>query len=480
MLPRRCAWPSSSASRSASPGVRQVNSTPAKNGITVRSAITGWPRSPPFPAASASAGQRGADGAGHVLGVPAGEHPLGPRVEAVARRRGRVGLEQGERGELGRRAAERVGVAGAQVHDGEVGDLAAGAAQRPGQQHRVRDLVERGEDGGRRRPRPDVAVGEAHAEHVGEAGHHRRQQAPGVGVELPPRLSPPGLGHAEQDARPVAEARAPRGPRSVPRAPRRPPGRTAAAPPPTTGPRRWRRPAAPGSRTAAAAAASGSSRCRRGRPGRAARARRRRQAARPRPPPPRTSVPAGRPARRPVRRRPWRASSPPARATRRPRPAAARARATPPRRAAPPAPAGRPIGRAEAGGAESAGADGGSCRSTAAAISVTGMPAAAAMSASWRIAATGDSPCRSISTPRAIAATSAACASARARTSSRRWRSMTAARLGRLGRGRRYHGEAGCFRTAERLRAIPRHPCLPPSPPTPRRRDAETVPSATG
>ena len=43
------------------------------------------------------------------------------------------------------------------------------------------------------------------------------------------------------------------------------------------------------------------------------------------------------------------------------------------------------------------------------------MPAAAAMSASWRIAAIGDSPWyRSISTPLAIAATSAACASARA------------------------------------------------------------------
>ena len=43
MLPSRCAWPSSSATCSASPGVRQVKSTPAKNGTRVRSAITGCP-----------------------------------------------------------------------------------------------------------------------------------------------------------------------------------------------------------------------------------------------------------------------------------------------------------------------------------------------------------------------------------------------------------------------------------------------------
>ena len=241
-----------------------------------------------------SAAQRGADRPGHVLGVPAGEHPLGPRVEAVARRRGRVRLEQGARGELGRRAAERIGVAGAQVHDREVGDLAAGAAQRPGQQDRVGDLVEGGEDGGRRRPGPDVPVGEAHAEHVGEAGHHRRQQTPGVVVELPPRPSPPGLGHAEEDARPVAEGehRAGRVP-SPRRRDRHRVGRRRSRLPPQVD-AVGDHPLLRGSRTAAAAAASGSSRCRRGRPGRAVRARRRRRAARPRPRPPRTSVRAGR------------------------------------------------------------------------------------------------------------------------------------------------------------------------------------------
>ena len=106
-------------------------------------------------------------------------------------------------------------------------------------------------------------------------------------------------------------------------------------------------------------------------------------------------------------------------------------------------PAGAGAWSAESGGhggssssdGRSPGADSGSWRSTAAAISVTGMPAAAAMSASCRAAVIGDSPSRSISTPRAIAATSAACASARAEASSRRWRSITAASLGKLSMG---------------------------------------------
>ena len=57
MLPRRCAWPSSSATRSASPGVRQVKSTPAKNGTTVRSAITGRYRRRSRASAPRSAGR---------------------------------------------------------------------------------------------------------------------------------------------------------------------------------------------------------------------------------------------------------------------------------------------------------------------------------------------------------------------------------------------------------------------------------------
>ena len=63
---------------------------------------------------------------------------------------------------------------------------------------------------------------------------------------------------------------------------------------------------------------------------------------------------------------------------------------------------------------------------TAAAISPSDIPVAADRFASWPAASAEDKPSRSISAPRAIAMTDWSAAAARMRSSSRRWRSMTA------------------------------------------------------
>ena len=64
----------------------------------------------------------------------------------------------------------------------------------------------------------------------------------------------------------------------------------------------------------------------------------------------------------------------------------------------------------------------------AAAISATGVPDSAASAASWLAASVAEQPSRSMSAPLAMSMTERAAALERARSSSCRWRSMTAAR----------------------------------------------------
>ena len=64
----------------------------------------------------------------------------------------------------------------------------------------------------------------------------------------------------------------------------------------------------------------------------------------------------------------------------------------------------------------------------AAAISATGYPASSASAVSWLAASAAVQPSRSISAPLAMSMTDRAAAAERSRSSSRRWRSMTAAR----------------------------------------------------
>ena len=134
MRPRRCAWPSRSASRSASPTGRQVKTTPAKNGTACTPAT--WTGSA-SPVRAVAAARR------QVLGAAAGQDPLGHGEQAVAGRRRRVGLKQGQPGELGGGAAGRVDVPRAQVDDAEVGHGAVGVPQRPDDERGLGDLVER-------------------------------------------------------------------------------------------------------------------------------------------------------------------------------------------------------------------------------------------------------------------------------------------------------------------------------------------------
>ena len=82
--------------------------------------------------------------------------------------------------------------------------------------------------------------------------------------------------------------------------------------------------------------------------------------------------------------------------------------------------AGSSASRGSWSGSASSGPVSDSCLSTAAAISCSGIPAAAAMSVSSLAASVTDQPCRSISTPLAIAMTAARSASTRASASSRR------------------------------------------------------------
>ena len=381
-LPSRCACSSTSATCSASPGTRQVNSTPAKKGTACRSAST---------AMVPAVGQRRGDQPGRVLGVPAAEHPQGPREQAVAGRRPGIGLEQGQRGDLRGRAPGRVGVPGAQVHDGEVGDLTAGVAQRPDDQRGVGDLGQRREDRGGRRHRPDRAGAEADAEHVGEPGDDGGQPIPGVSVELPPGRPPPGFGDAEQGARPVPQAEHRAG-RAVPpgrrdgdlvtrRRPGLPPQVRSGGRHPLLRAVQLRRQPPPAAGVGAAEAV-GAEQLERAvgleQPDRDRRH-----------PEPRRQLPGERADQLdavpgPDGRRQASGSSA----------ASSRSPATARRR--------RPGGPRSAVGwpRVRAGEDSGSWRSTAAAISVTGMPAAAAISASCRAAVVADSPSRSISTPR--------------------------------------------------------------------------------
>ena len=120
-----------------------------------------------------SAGQVVGGGPRHVLGAAAGQDTLGHREQAVAGSRRRIGLKQGQPGEVGRRTAGRVHEPGAHVHHAEVGHDTVSVPQRPDDQHGLGDLVKRPQDRQRRRRRPHRAVGQPQAEHVGEPGHGR-------------------------------------------------------------------------------------------------------------------------------------------------------------------------------------------------------------------------------------------------------------------------------------------------------------------
>ena len=216
--PSRCALPSRSASRSGSPSFRQVQITPAKNGATRRSAT---------PTASLPPVERGGAGPGDMLGAAGRQHPAGPGEQAVGRPRRGIGLQQGQAGQLGGPVADRVHVAGALVHHGEIGQRAAFVAQRPEDQHGVGDLVKQPEHSGRRGGRPDRFIRHAHAEHFREPGDDGAQPRPRGGVEVVVRRLPPDFRDTEPGARPVAQRQHRAGRGAAPRRDGGQPGRPA-------------------------------------------------------------------------------------------------------------------------------------------------------------------------------------------------------------------------------------------------------------
>ena len=262
MRPSRCAWPSRSASRSGSPSLPPGEDHARRRTATARRSATST--------ASVAAG-RAARSAWRAGGT-CSARPLASTRAALANRPSPdadagYASSRVSAGQLGGRAAGRVHVAGAQVHDGEVGQRAARVAQRPDDQHGLGDLVKRPNTPARRRRRPDGAVGQAHAEHVGEPGDRGRHPGPWW-RRRSRRAAPATRLRPRRAGRPPGPA-APSTARAAAPAPRRGGGHRSAGGRPGQPPQvlaRRRPPAAPGSRTAAAAAASGSTRCRRGRP----------------------------------------------------------------------------------------------------------------------------------------------------------------------------------------------------------------------
>ena len=355
-----------------------------------------------------------------------------------------------------RRPAGRVHVAGAQVHHVEIRHRAAGVPQRPDHQH---GLGRSGQATPKPRAtapstRPGRRPGAAPSTSANPASA-ARHPGPACDVERVARRRPPGLRHAEQDARPVAqrEHRAGGAP-----APRRGGGHAASSAGGPVGPPQvvpggdhpllraveLRRQPPPAARLGAAEPVLR----------RAARARRRRRAATPRPRPRRTGSAAARRARRRARRRPCARSAPRCDTSSRPSaPGSSHSPGQPGRRVAVAA-----LPAALAAEARSGGAGDLLRLSTAAAISVLRhAPRRRPCPRAAGPPRPADQPCRSISTPLAIATTAATsrlgAAPARARAADARRPRRAAARRHR------------CCR-----------PTTPP-PPRPGRRDAETVPS---
>ena len=128
------------------------------------------------------------------------------------------------------------------VHHGEVGQRAACVAQRPDDQHGVGDLVKqpRTPRETARSTRPGHTPGARRArrrtrrrQRVRLARRRRRTSSRGAGHQPPPHRAGRPTGRA---------ARAPRGPRRGPTARRRAPGRPAGVRSVPTGPLRWRHP----------------------------------------------------------------------------------------------------------------------------------------------------------------------------------------------------------------------------------------------
>ena len=250
----------------------------------------------------------------------------------------------------------------------EVGHRAVGVPQRPDDQHGVRDLVERVENRGRRGRRSHRAVGQPQA----RARRRTRRWRPSAWRACPDVEMVRGSGHqasATPSRVPVRSRSARIAPGGV-APPRRGGGHRVTGGGPAGHHRSCpvrRPPAARGSRTGAAAAASGWTRCRRARPGRAvssapsASSSHTAAAAAPEPAAQLTRQRADE-----LARRPWhRLGRAPSAAI----PGIGAAR--------------RPLGPGP-GCRSGGGGGGGSWRSTAAAISCAGRPAAAAMSVSWR------------------------------------------------------------------------------------------------
>ena len=88
-----------------------------------------------------------ADPARGVLRCPVREDPRRPRGQPVARRAVGVRLEQGPSGDVVRRPAGRIDVAGAEVDDREIGPAAVSVGMRDRRDHEdgVGDLVEQPE-----------------------------------------------------------------------------------------------------------------------------------------------------------------------------------------------------------------------------------------------------------------------------------------------------------------------------------------------
>ena len=143
------------------------------------------------------AGQRLAQRAGDVLGHPVRQDLPGPGEQARARHAGRVGLEQGEPGQVDVRPAGRVAEGRADVLDAEVGQLAVGVPDGPDHEHRLGQAVEQGVDrllgvrGGQ------VAVRQPGRDHPGAAGRQRGQVLADLGGEGH-GSRPADLHHAKQ------------------------------------------------------------------------------------------------------------------------------------------------------------------------------------------------------------------------------------------------------------------------------------------